>query len=201
MTGPMHPGADTRLRAISGPSVLAGAPDERLVALARAGDERAFDEIVKRYRAPLLRYVRGYLSPVAADDALQQAFINAYAALRSETATVPVSLRPWMYRVARNAALNALRDPHAACAPLPDGLDGVERPEEALQRSERLWRVVRALRALPERQREVIVRHALDGDSHEQIAADLGVSAGAIRQLAHRARRTVLSRISQLRRT
>lgn len=171
--------------------MLAGAPDERLVALARAGDERAFDEIVRRYRAPLLRYVAGYLPPAAAEDALQQAFINAYAALTSETAKVPVSLRPWMYRVARNAALNAGRDPHAACAPLPDGLDGVERPEEALQRNERLWNVVRALRALPERQRQVIVRHALDGDSHEQIAADLGVSAGAIRQMAHRARRTV----------
>ena len=48
----------------------------------------------------------------------------------------------------------------------------MERPEEALQRSERLWNVVRALRALPDRQREVIVRHALDGDSHEQIAAE-----------------------------
>ena len=113
MTGPMHPVADTRLRAIAGPSVLAGAPDERLVALARAGDERAFDEIVERYRAPLLRYVRGYLPPAAAEDALQQAFINAYAALTSETAKVPVSLRPWMYRVAHNAALNARRDPHA----------------------------------------------------------------------------------------
>ena len=181
----MHPGADTRLR---GP---AGEPDERLVARVRAGDERAFDEIVTRYRAPLLRYVRRYLPPAAAEDALQQAFINAYAALTSETAKVPASLRPWMYRVAHNAALNVARDPQAAFAPLPDGLDGVERPEEALQRSERLWSVVRALRALPEKQRQVIVRHALDGDSHEQIAADLGVSAGAVRQLAHRARRTV----------
>jgi RNA polymerase sigma factor (sigma-70 family) len=184
-------GADSRLRGFAGPLVLAGEPDERLVALARAGDERAFAAIVERYRAPLLRYVLGYVPPAAAEDALQQALINAHAALTSETTRVPVSLRPWLYRVAHNAALNVRRDPQASFAPLPDGLDGVERPEEALQRSERLWTVVRALRALPDRQREVIVRHALDGDSHEQIAADLGVSTGAIRQLAHRARRTV----------
>jgi RNA polymerase sigma factor (sigma-70 family) len=184
-------GADSRLRGFAGPLVLAGEPDERLVALARAGDERAFAAIVERYRAPLLRYVLGYLPPATAEDALQQAFINAHAALTSETTRVPVSLRPWLYRVAHNAALNVRRDPQASFAPLPDGLDGVERPEDALQRSERLWTVVRALRALPDRQREVIVRHALDGDSHEQIAADLGVSTGAIRQLAHRARRTV----------
>ena len=59
----MHPGADTRLRG------LAGEPDERLVARVHAGDERAFDEIVTRYRAPLLRYVRRYLAPAAAEDA------------------------------------------------------------------------------------------------------------------------------------
>ena len=51
--------------------------------------------------------------------------------------------------------------------------------------------MVGAVRALPPKQRQVIVRHALDGESHERIAADLGVSAGSIRQLAHRARQTV----------
>ena len=60
-----------------------------------------------------------------------------------------------------------------------------------MQRRERLRRVVGAVTALPPKQRQVIVRHALDGDSHERIATDLGVSPGAIRQLAHRARRTV----------
>ena len=171
--------------------MLAAETDERLVVLAAAGDERAFAAIVERYRAPLHRYVGGFLPPAAADDALQQAFINAYAALTSERARAPESLRPWLFRVARNAALNVARDPQASYAPLPDGLDGVERPDEALQRSERLRAVVGAVRALPARQRDVIVRHALDGDSHEQIAADLGMSPGAIRQLAHRARRTV----------
>jgi DNA-directed RNA polymerase specialized sigma24 family protein len=51
--------------------------------------------------------------------------------------------------------------------------------------------MVGAVRALPDSQREVIVRHAFDGDSHERIAADLGVTAGAIRQLAFRARGTL----------
>jgi predicted alpha/beta-fold hydrolase len=50
---------------------------------------------------------------------------------------------------------------------------------------------IRAVGALPPKQRQVIVRHALEGDSHERIAADFGMSAGAIRQLVHRARRTV----------
>ena len=171
--------------------LLGGASDERLVALARAGDEQAFAAIFERYRAPLLRYCRGFLPPAAAEDALQQTFINAYAALSGDAGRAPVALRPWLYRVAHNAALNVARDPQAGLEQLPEGLDGVERPDEVVQRRERLRRVVGAVTALPPKQRQVIVRHALDGDSHERIATDLGVSPGAIRQLAHRARRTV----------
>jgi len=173
----------------AGPRVLVDATDERLVALARAGDEQAFAAIVERYRAPLLRYCRGYLPGAAAEDAVQQTFINAYAALTGGRA--PVVLRPWLYRIAHNAALNVARDPQAGHDELPEGLDGVRRPDEVFQTRERLRRVVGAVSALPPKQRQVIVRHALDGESHERIATDLGMSAGSIRQLAHRARRTV----------
>ena len=171
--------------------LLGGASDERLVALARAGDEQAFAAIFERYRGPLLRYCRGFLPAAVAEDALQQTFINAYAALSGEAGHAPVSLRPWLYRIAHNAALNLARDPQAGLEQLPESLDGVERPDEVVQRRERLRRVVGAVTALPPKQRQVIVRAALDGDSHERIATDLGMSAGAIRQLAHRARRTV----------
>ena len=51
--------------------ILDTASDERLVALAAAGDERAFAAIVDRYRGPLGRYCRRFHAPSAADDALQ----------------------------------------------------------------------------------------------------------------------------------
>jgi RNA polymerase sigma factor (sigma-70 family) len=176
-----------------GMRLLAGASDERLVALAHAGDEQAFAAIVERYRAPLLRYCRGFVtSGAAAEDAVQQTFINAYAALsRDDDSRVPAALRPWLYRIAHNAALNVARDPQAGLDELPEGLDGVERPDEVVAARERFRRVIGAVSALPPKQRQVIVRHAVDGDSHERIATDLGMSAGSIRQLAHRARRTV----------
>ena len=175
-----------------GMQLLAGASDERLVALAHAGDEQAFAAIVERYRAPLLRYCSRFVSGAAAEDAVQQTFINAYAALsRDDDSRVPATLRPWLYRIAHNAALNVARDPQAGLDELPEGLDGVERPDEVVAARERFRRVIGAVSALPPKQRQVIVRHAVDGDSHERIATDLGMSAGSIRQLAHRARRTV----------
>jgi RNA polymerase sigma factor (sigma-70 family) len=186
--------ADVKRGELTGRSslrLLAGASDERLVALARAGDEQAFEAIVERYRAPLLRYCQGFLNGAAAEDALQQTFINAYAALSRTDARPPAALRPWLYRVAHNASLNVARDPQSGLDELPEGLDGVSRPDEVVAARERFRRVIGAVTNLPPKQRQVIVRHAVDGESHERIASDLGMSPGSIRQLAHRARRTV----------
>src|SRR3954452_19730900 len=102
------------------PASLAAAPDARLVARTRAGDERAFAAIVGRYQAPLARYCHRFLGTGAADDALQQTFINAHAALTGEPASIPLALKPWLYRIARNAALNTARDPQLE--PMPDDL-------------------------------------------------------------------------------
>ena len=60
--------------------------DARLVALARAGHERAFEALVQRYRKPLLAYCRRLLLPEArAEDALQQALLQAWLAIQKET--------------------------------------------------------------------------------------------------------------------
>ena len=64
---------------------------------------------------------------------MQQTFINAYArAVARRRLARPVALRPWLYRVAHNAALNVARDPQAGLDQLPEGLDGVERPDEVV---------------------------------------------------------------------
>ncbi|MDA0179998.1 sigma-70 family RNA polymerase sigma factor [Solirubrobacter phytolaccae] len=174
------------------PSALVAASDARLVALTRAGDERAFATIVDRYRGPLARHCRRFLAAAPADDALQQTFINAHGALTDPGATLPLALKPWLYRIARNAALNIARDPQLAFGPVPDDFLGHEsEPEDAFARREWFDGVVDAIGALPDSQRQVIVRHAFNGDSHERIAADLGMTAGAIRQLAYRARGTL----------
>src|SRR5215207_5509791 len=81
--------------------------DERLVALASAGHERAFEAIVERYRRPLLRHGRKYLPEARAEDALQQALVSAWSALARGDAVR--ELRPWLYRIVHNTALNALR--------------------------------------------------------------------------------------------
>ena len=175
---------------LAGGALLRTQSDERLVDLVRAGNDRAFEAIVHRYRAPLLRYCRRFLPAGRAEDAVQQAFLNAFRAMRNDDRAI--DLRPWLYRIAHNAALNALRAGLAADADeLTDQIDGVERPDQALERRERLTLVVAAVQALPPRQRDAVILRELEGRSSEEIAAELQVSGCAVRQLLNRARTTL----------
>jgi RNA polymerase sigma factor (sigma-70 family) len=169
--------------------VLSTQSDERLVDLVRAGSDPAFEAIVERYRRPLMRYVSRLLQPERAEDVVQQSFVGAYEAMRRDDAEL--SLRPWLYRIAHNNALNALRDRGLRHVELEERLDGVERPDQALERAQGLRALVVAVQALPERQRDAILLRELEGRSYEEIAAALGVTDGAVRQLLNRARNSL----------
>ena len=169
--------------------VLATQSDARLVDLVRAGYEPAFEAIVTRYRGALLRYAERFLPRERAEDAVQQSFVSAYEAiLRDESA---LNLRPWLYRITHNTSLNALRDRGLRHDQLDERIDGVERPDQALERTQGLRDVVAAVKALPERQRDAIVLRELEGRSYEEIASELGVTGGSVRQLLNRARNTL----------
>src|SRR3954464_754920 len=182
-------------RSLLAPARLAGQPilrsqtDERLVDLARAGHEPAFEAIVARYRRPLLRYCGRILSDERAEDAVQQTFVKAYDAMRRDDNEL--NLRPWLYRIAHNTALNGLRDKGLQYEPLDPHLDGAERPGQPAERRQGVRDVLTAVEALPTRQRDAIVLRELEGRSYEEIAGALGVTGGAVRQLLNRARTTL----------
>jgi RNA polymerase sigma factor (sigma-70 family) len=160
--------------------------DERLTALARVGHERAFEAIVERYRRPLLRHGRRLLPEARAEEAVQQAFIAAWAAL--ERGDDVRHLSGWLHRIVHNTALNALRGERDDHAELREWLDAAAAPEVALERREMLRETLANLAALPERQREALLRVAVDGVSAEEVGSSLGLTEGAVRQLLYRAR-------------
>lgn len=134
----------------------------------------------------MLRYCRGLLSPSRAEDAVQHVFINAHGALVE--GSPPRDLRPWLYRIAHNVALNALREGGWDHPPIDERWSTRGRFEEDVERREELARALSAVRALPPRQRDALLLRELEGRSHEEIAAALGVTGGAVRQLLHRSR-------------
>src|SRR3954454_12039930 len=177
-------------------SALREESDERLVELIRAGCDPAFEVMVGRYSGPLKSFVSRLLPDPYAEDVVQQTFVRALEALRGGHAEI--FLRPWLYRIAHNAALDVRKARGFSHEQLDEGIDGVERPDQAFERRERLRDVVGAIRALPVRQREALVLRELEGRSYDEIALQLRVSDGAVRQLLMRARARVRSTASAL---
>jgi RNA polymerase sigma factor (sigma-70 family) len=163
--------------------------DDRLVALAREGHERAFEAIVERYRKSLLRAARRVLPEGRAEDALQQGLLKAWTALQRGDEVR--ELRPWLYRIVHHTALNTLRGGGYDYAELHEAVQIADGSDEELERRALMRQTLASLAALPERQREALLRTAVSGDPQGEVARDLGVSDNALRQLVHRARRSL----------
>jgi RNA polymerase sigma factor (sigma-70 family) len=174
-------------RFVVGPA-LRTQPDRRLVTLVRQGYENAFEEIVRRYGKTLTRYATAIVGG-RAEDVTQDAFSKALLALRRDGREI--ELRPWLFRIVRNTALNELRDHPPSAEVLAESIAGGGSPAEELERREELADLMRRLRSLPDAQRAAIVMRELEGLSHEEIAAALGLSGGAARQAIFRARRAL----------
>jgi RNA polymerase sigma factor (sigma-70 family) len=185
MTPP--PAEQFAARIFMGPALRAQ-PDRRLVDLVRDGYDAAFEEIVRRYRRPLDRFAAAIVGG-RSEDVTQDAFSKALLALRGSEAEI--QLRPWLYRIVRNTALNDLRDRAPATDELPETLPGGPSAAAAVLAREELADLMQRLHALPENYRAALVMRELEGLSHEEIAAALGLSGGAARQILYRARTTL----------
>jgi RNA polymerase sigma factor (sigma-70 family) len=160
-------------------------PDSRLVGLAREGHSVAFDEIVRRYRAPLVAFAAAIVADHQAEDVVQDALTRAHDAIT--TGAAEINLRPWLYTIVRNRALNAVRD-ETAHEHLDENFDGVPQPAEVATQREELASLTQRLKDLPAPQREALVKRELEGRGHREIAASMGVTTGAVRGLIFRAR-------------
>jgi RNA polymerase sigma factor (sigma-70 family) len=170
--------------------------DERLASLAARGAEPAFEALVARHRAGLVRSCARILPESEAEDAVQQALLSAHQALQRNGA--PERFSPWLHRIAVNAALKQLRRIPEELPLDEERTDGVEQPPQSQERRERLRETIAAVGALPARQQQALVLRELEGRSHEEIARTLGLTPGAVRQLIHRARSGVRSAVSAI---
>ena len=174
-------------------------PDNEDSELARRvgnGDAEAFASLDARYRSTLIRYASTLLrrSEHDAEDVVQDVLIRAHDTLRRGDR--PDELRPWLYRLTRNRAIDEVRrkrwgDESLDADHTLSG-DGRQDPDTVLRRKETLRHLVEDLADLPVRQREALLARELDDQSPEQVAAQLGVSVMAAHKLATRARENLI---------
>jgi RNA polymerase sigma-70 factor, ECF subfamily len=178
----------------------ARASDMTLVKHAQSGENRAFDQLVLKYRPRVVRIAARYTrNPADAEDAAQEAFIKAYCGLRYFRGES--RFYTWLYRIAINCASHLLkargRDLISGAVNLPSGSDSGpylghprewDTPEQ-LRITEDIGAMVNAtLDALCERQRTAIILREFNGLSYKAIATEMAIPIGTARSYVSRGR-------------
>src|SRR3954452_9427232 len=177
--------------------------DEKVLVRAyQAGDERAFDTIVRtQYNALYAHALRRLSQHEAAEDAVQDTLLRAYRALPNLDGDL--ALRAWLHRILTNVCHdegNRRRRQQGLVekvAALPEELEPDPVDEAVLH--DRVRVMSDALKDLPESYREALVLRYVDGLSFREVAEATGVSEENARARVHRGRlalHKVLSRIS-----
>jgi RNA polymerase sigma factor (sigma-70 family) len=164
--------------------------DEQLIAAFRSGNDEAFRILHDRYRQRLFAYVRQMLSSCSrqdAEDVLQDVFVRAYGALRSDNREMNV--RAWLYRVAHNRCIDHLRRPIPPAAEIFEvSRKPLHDPVEEAQRRDDLRQLVVDVGQLPEQQRSALLMREIDGMTYADLANALDVTVPAVKSLLVRAR-------------
>jgi RNA polymerase sigma-70 factor (ECF subfamily) len=165
--------------------------DAELIERARKGEVMAYEELVRRYQDVAVRAAHVIAPDGDAEDAAQEAFVKAYAALARFRTGSP--FRPWLLRIVTNEARNRRRSAGRrtglalrASEDRPLG-DAAPSPESAVLASESRAALVAALNRLRDDDREVIgARYFLDL-SEAETADTLGIPRGTVKSRLSRA--------------
>jgi RNA polymerase sigma-70 factor (ECF subfamily) len=139
--------------------------DERLIADFKSGDMASFDLLVKKYQRRIyylaLRYVK---NEADAQDVAQRAFVQAFQRVRSLRRDA--SFRTWVYKIAVNLSINALRDSQRRSRPPPLEIE----PEAvSMTVAEDGANLRRALERLPPKQRMVVELRVFEDLSFKEV--------------------------------
>jgi len=161
--------------------------DERMARRAAAGDRAAFEAIFRRYHKDLYRYCLATVgNPQDAQDAMQNTMVKAMQSLPGERREI--KLKPWLYRVARNEAIETLRKRRDSVELDTEREAANWEIAESTATRERLRQLFADLEELPERQRSALVMRELAGLDFGEIGAAFGTSPEVVRQTLYEAR-------------
>lgn len=177
--------------------------DERLLIRLRDGERDVFGTLVRRYERELFGYLRRYLGDDdLADDVFQNTFVQVYLKIKQYEPGRPA--RPWLYAIATNQAIDALRrrnrraDQRADAATTNDE-DGTprplfellpapgEEPGESAARDEQRELVRAAVDRLPDLLRQVVILAYFQGMKYRDVAEALDIPVGTVKSRLHAA--------------
>ena len=175
--------------------------DVQLMLDVKAGDEASFELLLRKYRTPLINFLyRMVRDSAVAEDLAQEVFLRVYRARREYAPSAKFTT--WMFRIATNLALNSVRDNRHRKAELSmdqsndtgeDEVRALEVPDRAPNVEQRLVArsrsafILKAIHALPEKQRAAVLLHKYQELDYDEIARVLDCSESALKSLLFRA--------------
>ncbi len=183
-------------------------PDASLMLRVKRGDRQAFEELVNKYKQPVINVIYRTLGDATeAEDLAQNVFVQVYKS--ADRYRVSARFTTWLFTIARNLCLNEIRrrSRHPAeslDAPHPDHDDQPRHqladpksfsPPDALLHGELEQKIQQALSDLPDSQRVAILLCRQGELSYEEIAKVLGCSVSATKSLIHRGRETLKQKL------
>jgi RNA polymerase sigma-70 factor (ECF subfamily) len=177
--------------------------DVQLMLDVKAGDELSFELLLLKYRTPLVNFLcRMVKDQAAAEDLAQEVFLRVYRARKEYSPSAKFTT--WLFRIATNLALNAIRDGKYRQMQISiddRGEDEDEAPlevpareklaEDRLIERERNEMIRRAVYSLPEKQRAAVLLHKYQEMDYSEIGKILGCSESALKSLLFRAYETL----------
>lgn len=182
-------------------ATLVSPTDDELIAAVRDGDDAAFEVLYRRYHYRVARYVRGMVRDRGrAEDVVQEIFLSALRRMRATDARIV--FRPWIFEIAKNAAIDHFRRTSRAEEVSIDASEALRptdqlrlvgssrvRPEHAVLAKERFDHLRGAFGGLSESHHRVLVLRELEGLSYREIAQRMEMSRPAVESALFRARR------------
>ena len=184
--------------------VSAQDPDNELVQKSQGGDRLAFNQLVLKYRNRVMGVATRMLGDrVEAEDLAQDVFVKVYHGLQGFQGEALFST--WLYRITTNSCLNQRRKrkresqvTQVVDDPEPILSDRASNPHTLLERKELKDFLEKAIQALPQEQRMVLILRDIEGLSYEEIADSLGLELGTVRSRLHRARLEVQGSVKKM---
>src|SRR6266852_4263220 len=186
--------------------------DVQLMLDVKAGDEQSFELLLRKYRTPRVNFLyRMVRNTAVAEDLAQEVFLRVYRA-RQEYAP-SAKFTTWMFRIATNLALNALRDnrhrlleismdqpveTNESEQPALEVADSTPTAEQQLVARTRTELIRNAINVLPEKQRAAVLLHKYQELDYGEIAKILGCSESALKSLLFRAYETLRVQLQPL---
>ena len=179
--------------------------DVQLMLDVKAGDEQSFELLLRRYTTPLVNFLyRMVRDSAVAEDLAQEVFLRVYRARKDYAPSAKFTT--WMFRIATNLALNSVRDNRYRQSEISmdqavsvgdderrsmEVRDLTPTVEQVLVARSRSEMILRAIDALPAKQRAAVLLHKYQELDYDEIARILECSDSALKSLLFRAYETL----------